>query len=212
MAAAVKAAKTLGAGKRCVVILPDSTRNYMTKFLSDEWMIENGFAEEVGSYLRTARCKESGRVMSFCHLNMAVNYSWVVMFTETDGTPTSSDVVGNQEGGLVVETVNTRASPMGSVGTLMVWSVIYQVRDLDLQTPMTISPGVTCREAVELLSKQGFDTLPVISDAGVIHGVVTEGNLTANLVHLRVAPEDDVTKALYTQFRKVSLLLQRWWQ
>ena len=47
MSAAVKAAKSLGAGKRCVVILPDSTRNYMTKFLSDDWMIENGFAEEV---------------------------------------------------------------------------------------------------------------------------------------------------------------------
>lgn len=28
-------------GQRCVVILPDSVRNYMTKFLSDDWMIKN---------------------------------------------------------------------------------------------------------------------------------------------------------------------------
>ena len=45
MAGAVKAAKQAGMkkGDRVVVVLPDSTRNYMTKFLSDEWMAEGGF-------------------------------------------------------------------------------------------------------------------------------------------------------------------------
>jgi len=33
MWAALQVAKELGPGKRCVVILPDSVRNYMTKFL-----------------------------------------------------------------------------------------------------------------------------------------------------------------------------------
>lgn len=46
VAAAVEAAKELGPGQRCVVILPDSVRNYMTKFLSDSWMIDNGFMEQ----------------------------------------------------------------------------------------------------------------------------------------------------------------------
>jgi cystathionine beta-synthase len=32
-------------GKRAVIILPDSVRNYMTKFLSDEWMQEQGFMD-----------------------------------------------------------------------------------------------------------------------------------------------------------------------
>ena len=44
--AAVEAAKDLREDQRCVVILPDSVRNYMTKFLSDEWMLENGWLEE----------------------------------------------------------------------------------------------------------------------------------------------------------------------
>lgn len=37
---AIKAIKEvgLGKGKRCVILLPDSVRNYMTKFLSDQWM------------------------------------------------------------------------------------------------------------------------------------------------------------------------------
>uniref|UniRef100_A0A667YDS9 Cystathionine beta-synthase n=1 Tax=Myripristis murdjan TaxID=586833 RepID=A0A667YDS9_9TELE len=43
MAAAVKMAQELKEGQRCVVILPDSIRNYMSKFLSDKWMCEKGF-------------------------------------------------------------------------------------------------------------------------------------------------------------------------
>ena len=38
--AAVKAAKKLKAGQKCVVILPDTVRNYMTKFLNDNWLDE----------------------------------------------------------------------------------------------------------------------------------------------------------------------------
>ncbi len=43
MVAAIKAAASLKEGQRCVVLMPDSTRNYMTKFLNDQWMMENGF-------------------------------------------------------------------------------------------------------------------------------------------------------------------------
>uniref|UniRef100_K3W6D5 Cystathionine beta-synthase n=1 Tax=Globisporangium ultimum (strain ATCC 200006 / CBS 805.95 / DAOM BR144) TaxID=431595 RepID=K3W6D5_GLOUD len=45
MAAAVRVAATLKKGQRCVVILPDSTRNYMTKFLNDSWMYNNKFVD-----------------------------------------------------------------------------------------------------------------------------------------------------------------------
>jgi cystathionine beta-synthase len=41
--AALEVAKTLTAGQRCVVILPDSVRNYMSKFLVDDWMKTRGF-------------------------------------------------------------------------------------------------------------------------------------------------------------------------
>lgn len=42
MWAALQAAKTLKKGERCLVILPDSIRNYMSKFASDDWMREQG--------------------------------------------------------------------------------------------------------------------------------------------------------------------------
>jgi len=46
MVAALKVAKTLKKGQRVVVVLADSVRNYMSKFLNDKWMIDNGFMEE----------------------------------------------------------------------------------------------------------------------------------------------------------------------
>jgi len=39
--AALQAAKSLKQGKNCVVILPDSIRNYLTKFVDDKWMKAN---------------------------------------------------------------------------------------------------------------------------------------------------------------------------
>lgn len=43
IAGVLEAAKDLRPDQRCVVILPDSIRNYMGKFADNNWMIENGF-------------------------------------------------------------------------------------------------------------------------------------------------------------------------
>ena len=43
--ASVQIAKKVGPHKRIVTLLPDSVRNYLTKFLDDQWMRENGFVE-----------------------------------------------------------------------------------------------------------------------------------------------------------------------
>lgn len=45
MAVAMKAAKSLKKGQKCVVILPDSVRNYINKFLNDEWLAERDIIE-----------------------------------------------------------------------------------------------------------------------------------------------------------------------
>ncbi|KAJ2803354.1 cystathionine beta-synthase [Coemansia helicoidea] len=43
--AAVQAARELGPGKRVVTLLPDSVRNYMSRFLNDDWMKARGFLD-----------------------------------------------------------------------------------------------------------------------------------------------------------------------
>tara|TARA_B100000029_G_scaffold514181_1_gene616022 strand:+ start:685 stop:1635 length:951 start_codon:yes stop_codon:yes gene_type:complete len=41
--AALNVAKSLEKNEKCLVILPDSLRNYITKFVDDDWMDENNF-------------------------------------------------------------------------------------------------------------------------------------------------------------------------
>lgn len=48
--AAMQAAKDLKEGQRCVVLLPDSVRNYLTKFASIDWMIEHGYTQPPEGY------------------------------------------------------------------------------------------------------------------------------------------------------------------
>jgi len=43
--AALKVAEDLPPGSKVLTILPDSIRNYMTKFVDDRWMRESGFAQ-----------------------------------------------------------------------------------------------------------------------------------------------------------------------
>ena len=43
MVAALQTAIALDKGEKCLVLLPDSIRNYMSKFLNDDWMRKNGF-------------------------------------------------------------------------------------------------------------------------------------------------------------------------
>ena len=46
MYAAIQAAKNLDSKQNCLVILPDSIRNYLSKFADDDWMKKNNFKEK----------------------------------------------------------------------------------------------------------------------------------------------------------------------
>ena len=142
---ALQAAKLLKKGQRCVVLLPDSVRNYMTKFLNDDWMWRMGHVDEA------------------------------------------------------------RNIGIGELATASTWWGSRTVADLALETPFTVRPDVTCKDAVDILAGQGFDQLPVVDASGDVLGVVTEGNLTAKLVAGRVTGTDPVSEALFRQFKTVTL-------
>ena len=44
--AALQVAGELEEGQNCLVVLPDSVRNYMTKFIDDDWMRERGYIDQ----------------------------------------------------------------------------------------------------------------------------------------------------------------------
>ncbi|KAJ3302378.1 hypothetical protein HDV03_005019 [Kappamyces sp. JEL0829] len=70
---ALKAAKLLKKGQRCCVLLPDSVRNYMTKFLNDDWMKARGFIDD--KTLKEQESKKSqwaGATIKDLHLGKAI--------------------------------------------------------------------------------------------------------------------------------------------
>ena len=70
--------------------------------------------------------------------------------------------------------------------SLTAWWARKRIADLEPTSPITITPDVTCREAIEIMSSQAFDMVPVQSENdGKVLGVLTEGNLTSMITQVR---------------------------
>merc|ERR1712204_36020 len=67
------------------------------------------------------------------------------------------------------------------------WWAEEKVSSLELSAPFSVQPSVTVEQAVEIMVKEGFDQLPVLTAKGKIHST------------------DPVEAAVYTQFKKLSL-------
>ena len=132
---------------RCIIVLPDSVRNYMTKALSNDWMMDHGYIDN--------------------DIIQPKNYS---------STWWSSK----------------RVYEMGTI-----------------QTPLTITSDVLCKDAITLLKREGYDMVPVISneDGGTVIGVVTEGNITKCLLSNRCQPETSIADSgvIYKTFHKFTM-------
>ena len=70
--AALRAARKfkLGGGTRVVVIFPDSIRNYLSKFVQDDWMVDHGFM--TGSDVKRDIFTEGARSVDPARLPKAV--------------------------------------------------------------------------------------------------------------------------------------------
>jgi len=141
---AMQAAKQLREDQICIVILPDGVRNYMTKALSDDWMVNHNFID--------------------------------------------NDIIVPRD---------FKSN----------WWAQKRVKDLQLNTPLTITSEVTCKDAIALLKQEGFDMVPVIGDNGAVVGVVTEGNMTSKILSGRAKPDSSVmeAKVIYRTFRQFSM-------
>jgi cystathionine beta-synthase len=60
--AALKVAERLGPGARVLTMIPDSGRNYLSKFLDDNWLLEHGFLERKAPLPTVAEVLSSKRV------------------------------------------------------------------------------------------------------------------------------------------------------
>jgi len=192
VAAAVKAAKKLTKGQRCVVLLPDSVRNYMSKFLNDGWMKANGFTDEEGRKLEESkRLRWGGATIGRLELPVAVTVPSNISCTEAVQimrtrafdqlpvtSPTTKKLVGLVTLGHVLSKIASgSAGPTDNVGKVM-FHFHLEKRDKNLYEEITSD--------TPLESLNGFfeknSAAVVTGEDGVVMHVCTKIDLVAYLM------------------------------
>ncbi|KFV71363.1 Cystathionine beta-synthase, partial [Dryobates pubescens] len=83
------------------------------------------------------------------------------------------------------------------------WNI--KVQKLNLSAPFILLPEVSCQKAIEILQEKGYDQAPVVSESGVILGMVTLSNTLTSVLAGNAQFSDPVTKVIYNQYSKIGL-------
>ncbi len=173
MWAAIEVARRVGPGKKFVVILPDSVRNYMTKFMDDQWMKESGFTEQrwesetIGELLRrlpdrpilTATSSDSVAEAVKVMKNAGISQLPVLDNQRLVGIVTESDILARM--------VDGSASLETKVAEVM-------VRKVD-----TVHVDAEARTLLDLFAREEVGL--VLDNDGRIRGIITKMDLVDTL-------------------------------
>ncbi len=102
--AAMQLAKEMPEGSRIVVILPDSVRNYMTKFVDDAWMRQHGFLDresELGTIAEMLRALPPKEVIT---IEDDKTLGYAVRVFKAHGISQMPCVAGGRLSGIITET------------------------------------------------------------------------------------------------------------
>ncbi|KAI8809653.1 tryptophan synthase beta subunit-like PLP-dependent enzyme [Cladochytrium replicatum] len=193
---ALKAARSLKKGQRCVVILPDSVRNYMTKFLNDDWMKTHGFTDEqqVEKEKAAEQVTFKGAKIKDLHLPVAVTVPQLTTVKEAidilqakgfDQLPVTASASSKQLVGLV------------TLGNLLakIQSRRIQITDVLKDGPMftfkrtkfvEITEDTPLDSLTKFFDKHSFAVVTEKGDVAVKH-VVTKVDILAHLVKVSSA-------------------------
>ena len=188
MSCALVAAKKLSAGQNCVVILPDSVRNYMTKALSDDWMLDNGFVD--GEIIKTKQYEAWWSMKRVCDIPLRtpltiqsdVTCAAAIALLKQEGfdmVPVVDEVKGSilgvvTEGALTTKLLSGRATPTCPV-TKVVYKTFKKVAMNDTLSSLAATfdhePFALVVTEQRLVSPSGSTTKTIIS------GIVTRIDL-----------------------------------
>jgi len=212
MVAALRCAKQLKKGQRVVVVFADSVRNYMTKFLSDKWMVENGFMEEDA---KTSKSEWwSNRPVSDLKLESPVTVQSDVTcsdcidllkshsFDQVPVVRADGEVIGMvTEGNLMSHITQGRAQ-----GSDPITKVLYrQFRQIEPKTPLSTLSKIfdTDHFALVITTQRVYGSKPDSSAAiksnfvekKIVFGLVTRIDLLNFIVHNRPSTPSSGTQS-----------------
>ncbi|KAK3704775.1 cystathionine beta-synthase [Vermiconidia calcicola] len=174
----------LGKDDAVVVILPDSIRSYLSKFVDDDWLAANDLMP--ASPPLTPTEKTNG---------------------EPDGQEKRLDTSNHQRNASSDQpppspTTARKAQPNAEYGNAT-------IADLRLKPIQTLAQNATVDEAVELMRDKGYDQVPVTSATGKrLIGMVTLGNCLSYLSSGRVSINSGIEEVMFnfSQFDSVKPL------
>jgi cystathionine beta-synthase len=171
MSACVQAIKALNLGKgdAIVVVLPDSIRSYLSKFVDDDWLAAND--------LLPPSPPLTAPVTPELKPNDAVGQEKKLVVNDEEKSSKSEEQPRKNKDDYAHGTVS----------------------DLRLKPIQTIPSTSTVDEAVELMREKGFDQIPVTSAKGPrLVGMVTLGNCLSYLSSGRVQVSSPVSKVMFS--------------
>jgi cystathionine beta-synthase len=186
--AALEVARRFGPGARILTMIPDSGRNYLSKFYDDKWMLEHGFVEReapaptVEQVLRSKRVEEADvpelvTIASHQKVGEAIDvmqrYSISQLPVVRDGEVSSlADVIGSLHDRDLLERVFRNPDALHE-------DVVEA-----MQPPLaTIEAGTTFDEVFATLT--GRTNAIVVARGGKPIGVLTRSDLLEYLAHRR---------------------------
>lgn len=171
--AALQVAKDFPKGARIVCILADSIRNYLTKFVDDRWMRENGFLEEdwaVGTLEELLRAMPPREVVT---LDVGEDLSAAVALFKDRGFSQIPVTDAGRLAGILTEADALRVLVDGhaSGSTRVAEAMVRQVSTISPHAPTSELPEIFERGEVAL----------VVDDDRTIRGLVTKLDLIEHL-------------------------------
>jgi predicted transcriptional regulator len=193
MVAALQIAKTMKKGQRLVVLLADSVRNYMSKFLNDQWMIDNNFAVDDSKVPSTWW---SDRTVAELKLQTPLTVAPTVSCQEAidimrDQGYDQIPVVGKDNEVLGMVTMGNLTSQITSgrvEATDSVSKVLYkQFRQIPLDTKLGVLSKIFDKDHFVLVvtTQRCYSGPQTVTQKTVIYGVVTRVDLLNYIVSNR---------------------------
>jgi cystathionine beta-synthase len=184
--AAIQIARKLGAGKRVLTLIPDSGRNYLSKFFDDNWMLEHGFLERhapLPTVEEVLRAKHGGDLPALVTIaahqkvgegiDTMQRYGISQLPVVRDGECESlADVIGSLQDRALLERVFTNPD------------VLHEDVANAMQPPLGAIEGSATLDEVFATLTGGMNAVVVARDGKPV-GVLTRSDLLEFLAHAR---------------------------
>ncbi|MDX6485832.1 MAG: cystathionine beta-synthase [Gaiellaceae bacterium] len=184
--AAIEIAKRLGPGKRVLTMIPDSGRNYLSKFYDDNWMLEHGFLERqapLPAVEEVLRAKHGGEMPALvtisAHQKVGEGIDTMQQYgisqipVTRDGQCESlADVIGSLQDRALLERVFTNPD------------ILHEDVANAMQPPLAAVDGTATVEEVFATLTSGMNAVVVARDGKPV-GVLTRSDLLEYLAHRR---------------------------